>query len=300
MNTVELDRGLRDARSCEAWVEQLAAYFESRQLAFGHGTDNASDEAYWLVRGVQQWSPSAWDAAPEQALVPVLLDLAGRRVEERKPLAYLLGEAWFAGLKLRIDEHVLIPRSPLAELIEAGFQPWCSLSDGDRVLDIGTGSGCLAIATACHCPDVRVDATEISPAALRVAAENVARHGLQSRVRLLEANLYPEPRAAYRLIVSNPPYVPQARLEELPPEYRHEPRAALDGGADGLAVVSRILARAADHLLPGGVLVLEVGEAESAFIEAYPRLPVTWLEFERGGEGVLVVSREQLTGHSPS
>jgi ribosomal protein L3 glutamine methyltransferase len=300
MNASELERALRAATSCEAWVEALAGMLASHELCFGHGTDNALDEAYWLVRGVQQWRDFAWSGAPDLDLVPRLVELARRRVERREPAAYLLGEAWFAGLRFSVDPRVLIPRSPLAELIENEFMPWCRLHPGDRVLDLGTGSGCLAIAIAQHCPEVGVDATEVSTGALAVAAANVRSHDVAARVRLLETDLFPEQAAAYRVIVANPPYVPDARLKELPAEYTHEPRLALSGGADGLDTVARIVARAASYLEPDGILVVEVGEAEHAFVERYPGLAVTWLEFERGGSGVLLATREQLTGHSTS
>ncbi|HSG64986.1 MAG TPA: 50S ribosomal protein L3 N(5)-glutamine methyltransferase, partial [Gammaproteobacteria bacterium] len=269
-------------------------------LHYGHGTDNAADEAYWLVRAAHGWDYQGWNERPDTELVPRVLELARRRAEQRRPLAYLLGEAWFAGLRFSVDEHVLIPRSPIAELIERCYAPWCELESGDRVLDIGTGSGCLAIATAVHCPGVRVEATEISAAARRVAAVNIAALAGDDDVVLLEADLYPAGREPYRLIVSNPPYVPSAELAELPAEYEHEPAFALDGGPTGLDVVERILAGAAEHLLPGGVLIVEVGGSQDAFTAAHPRLPVTWLEFERGGDGVLLTTREELTGHLES
>ena len=190
---------------------------------FGHGTDNASDEAFWLVRHVQEWRDAAWSAPPDRALLPRVLGVAQRRVDERKPLAYLLGEAWFAGLRFRVDERVLVPRSPLAEVIERGFEPWCTLGGKDLVLDIGTGSGCLAIATALYCPGVQVVATDVSSGALEVAADNVARHGVRDRVSLQQADLFPRGTDRYRIILSNPPYVPEREVADLPPEYRYEP-----------------------------------------------------------------------------
>jgi ribosomal protein L3 glutamine methyltransferase len=289
-----LERALRAAGDAEGWLAALAAYFAAQSLHYGHGTDNAEDEAFWLIRHLQDWDDAAWTRPPDPVLVPRIVALATARVRERRPLAYLLGEAWFAGLRFEVDEHVLVPRSPLAELIERGFAPWCELAPGDRVLDIGTGSGCLAIAVAHYCPAARVDATDNSPEALALAARNVARHGLADRVHLIEADLYPSDGARYRVIISNPPYVPDAHVATLPPEYRHEPLAALAGGPEGLDAVARLLAGAAAHLATDGVLIVEVGVAAKAFSAAWPTLPVVWLEFERGGEGVFVVGARDL------
>jgi ribosomal protein L3 glutamine methyltransferase len=275
----------------------VAGYFDQYELVFGHGTDNATDEAYWLVRHVQRWDESAWRMAPDRALVPRIEELATRRVVGRTPLAYLLGEAWFAGLAFKVDERVLIPRSPLAELIERCFAPWCSVHAGDRVLDIGTGSGCLAVAAAHHCPAVTVDATDISRDALAVARENVARHGLADRIRLLEADLFPDKGGPYRVIMSNPPYVADGVWRDLPAEYAHEPAPALRAGPSGLEVVDRILVAADRYLAPDGVLIVEVGDSAEALLRAYPRLPATWPEFERGGGGVFVMTAAELGEH---
>jgi len=300
MDLRELEQALYAGTNGAAWTEQLARYFSSHELFYGHGTANPTDEAYWLVRALQSWDEKAWLTSPDPALIPRLLEVAGQRVEQRKPLAYLLGEAWFAGLRFTIDERVLIPRSPLAELIEAGFEPWCELRSGDRLLDIGTGSGCLAIAAAHHCPGIDVDATEVSPAALAVAAANIRAFALEERVTLHAADLFPSQRARYRVIVANPPYVPEPRLDELPPEYGYEPRIGLNGGPVGLEVVARILRQAPAYLASDGVLIIEVGEAQPAFATAYSQLPVTWLDFEHGGDGVALITCDELTGHSAS
>ena len=214
---------------------------------------------------------------------------------ERRPLAYLLNEAWFAGLSFYVDERVLIPRSPLAELIERQFAPWTCLEPGHRVLEIGTGSGCVAVAIAHHCPGVLVDATDISTQALDVAAINAK--GWEQQVKIIESDLFSAINGQYQIIISNPPYVAHDRLVELPMEYQHEPSLALEGGTDGLNIVNRLLPLAAEYLTPDGLLFLEVGETQQVFDSSHIRLPATWLEFDRGGEGVAVLTREELTGY---
>lgn len=289
-----LEQELRSARDCDEWIAALADFFSSRGLAFGHGTDNASDEAFWLLRHLQGWREVDPAVPPSAELTQRAVAIAERRVAERKPLAYLLGEAWFAGLPFYVDERVLVPRSPLAEVVERSFEPWCALKSGDRVLDIGTGSGCIAIAAAFYCPDIEVHATDISAAALEVAARNVERHGLENRVRLFEADLFPPHDERYRVIVSNPPYVPEAEVAELPQEYRHEPAIGLASGADGYDAAERILRGARDRLTRDGVLFLELGAGADAFAAAHPELPLIALEFERGGDGVLVTTAAEL------
>ena len=192
---------------------------------------------------------------------------------------------------------VFSPPAPLAELIENQFLPWCRLQPGDRVLDVGTGSGCLAIAVAHYCAGASVDATDISEDALSVALRNVREHGMEDRVRLIRTDLFAGLTGPYRIVLANPPYVPSGRLEELPAEYRHEPGTALDGGKNGLDIVERLLEGAINCLVPDGLLVVEVGEAEQAFRSRYPRLPATWLAFERGGEGVFLLTHGELAGY---
>ena len=294
---MELRKALERGRTGSDWAGSVARFFAEGGLVYGHGTDNPRDEAYWLIRAQQGWSDQAWTAPPDIGLIEGIVDLARRRVTQRKPLAYLLEEAWFAGLRFRIDERVLVPRSPLAELIENRFAPWRRLHPGDRVLDVGTGSGCLAIAVAHHCDGVSVDATDISADALSVARHNVLEHGVEERVRLIRTDLFAGSTSPYRIIMANPPYVPSGRLEGLPAEYGHEPRTALDGGRNGLDVVDRLLAGATNRLEPDGLLVVEVGEAEQAFRSRYPRLPATWLEFEHGGEGVFLLTHDELAGY---
>jgi ribosomal protein L3 glutamine methyltransferase len=290
----DLERKLRGARNCDAALAALAEFFVAHDLAFGHGTDNATDEAFWLLRHLQGWRDVEWASPPGEEVSGAALDLAVRRVTERKPLAYLLGEAWFASLRFAVDERVLVPRSPLAETIERGFAPWCALRPGDRVLDIGTGSGCLAIAAAHYSPDILVDATDVSADALAVAAANVARYAIGERVRLHEADLFPPTATRYRVIVSNPPYVSDAEMAALPLEYRAEPSLGLRGGPKGFEPAERVLRGARERLTPDGCLFVEVGGGAEAFAAAYPRLPLTWLEFERGGDGVFVLTAAEL------
>ena len=221
--------------------------------------------------------------------------LLGRRIRERIPAAYLTGITWFAGLPFHVDSRVLIPRSPIAELIERRYAPWIDPRRVKRVLDIGTGSGCIAIATARALPRARVDAVDLSDAALAVAAINTRRHRLGRRVRLVKSDHFAAlGRATYDIIVSNPPYVGSRELGTLPPEYRHEPRVALAAGASGLDAVRVILAGAHAHLRPRGLLIVEVGNTEAAVRRAFPRLPFVWLQFARGGGGVFLLRREEL------
>ena len=279
-------------------IESAARRFRRAGLCFGHGTDNALDEAAFLVLYALGLPPDAGadllDAPLDAASLASAEDVLAMRLKRRCPAAYLTQRMWFAGHEFYVDERVLVPRSPLAELINACFEPWLDAARVARILDIGTGSGCIALACALAFPAAEVDATDLSVDALAVAAINRARHGLDGRVSLIEANLFPAGAARYDLIVSNPPYVPAARMAKLPREYLEEPTMALVAGDEGLACVDGILARAAEYLAPDGVLVVEVGEIAAAVDQRYAHLPLTWIEFEHGGEGVFVITREDL------
>ncbi len=288
-----------ELHSLRDWVRWGASVFRARGLFFGHGTDNAFDEALELVLATlhldHSLPESFLDARVTRAEAAELARRLRRRVEDRVPLPYVTGRAWFAGLEFEVDENVLIPRSPIAELIEKGFEPWLGGRPVRAVLDLCCGSGCIGIACAHAFPDALVDLADISPAALEVAQRNIERHGLEDRVRAVQSDVFDHLEGErYDLVVSNPPYVSQAEMAQLPPEYQHEPRLALEAGEDGMDVVARILAQAPEHLEPGGILVCEVGASADLLMARYPDVPFLWLDFERGGDGVFLLTAEQL------
>ncbi len=275
-------------------VDRVEHELRSASLTYGHGTDNPRDEAAWLVLAALGLSPVA-DVDParpvstaERAATRRLLT---RRVEERRPLAQLTGRAWFAGLEFEVDESVLVPRSPLAEPIAERFRPWLPERPHERVLEIGTGSGCIAVACALAFPEAAIDATDIDPAALALARRNAERHGLAERIGLHRADVYDGLPAGrrYDLIVSNPPYVDAAGMQTLPAEYRHEPMHALAAGVDGLDVVNRIIAGARECLAPEGLLVVEVGRGGAALERRWPRTPFCWLTLGSASVDVFVL-----------
>ena len=280
-------------------IDGIADRFAAARLDYGHGTDNPVDEAAWLVYAVagidHATDPAtAYALTVEPRALAEIQRLVEARVTQRIPLAYLLHEAWFAGRRFYVDERVLVPRSPFAELIEDRFVPWLP-REPERILDLGTGSGCIAIALAEVFPDARVDAVDISTDALAVAAVNVARYELAERLTLVESDLFAglEP-GRYDLIVSNPPYVDRDDMQSLTAEFRQEPPLGLAAGDDGLSCVDRILKDASRFLADDGILVCEVGNSQPALEAKYPHAPFVWLEFEHGGQGVFLIDRGGL------
>jgi len=280
-------------------IRQGTALFIREGLTFAHGTDNAEDEAAALVLhalGIGYDQPdSVLDRPLTAAQCAGVQSLLEARTTTRKPAAYLINEAWFAGLPFYVDERVLVPRSPIAELVESGFYPWIDPLRVTRVLDLCTGSGCIAVAVALAFPDATIDAADISSEALDVARINIQRHGVEGRVNPVQSDVFTGLAGrVYDVIVSNPPYVPARDLEHLADEFRHEPELGLAAGLDGMDVVVRILQDAALHLADAGILVVEVGHYRDILEDLFPEVPFTWLDFEYGGEGVFLLDAGQL------
>ncbi|MCZ8390820.1 50S ribosomal protein L3 N(5)-glutamine methyltransferase [Achromobacter xylosoxidans] len=295
----------QNARQELLTLRDLIRYGVSRlnaaQVALGHGSDNAWDETVYLVLHALH--------LPLDTLEPFLdarvldeernrvLDLIDRRVTERVPAAYLTNEAWLRGHRFYVDARVIVPRSPIAELLDEGLSPWVQDAQAvDSVLDMCTGSGCLAILSALAFPYAQVDAVDVSPDALEVARRNVDDYGLGDRLTLRQSDLFDSlPERQYDVIVCNPPYVNSGSMDVLPQEYRHEPQLALAGGADGMDLVRRILQAAPRYLSENGVLVLEIGHERDFFEAAFPELSPVWLDTEQASDQLLLLTREQLT-----
>jgi len=273
--------------------------FHQAELYYGHGMASALDEAVYLCLYAlylpHDFSEKYFDTAlttdEKQAVFNVLM----RRVNEKLPAAYLTGEAWFAGLPFVVNENVLVPRSPIAELIEKQFAPWIEAEKVESILDLCCGSGCIGIASAYAFDCADVDMVDISEEAIEVAEENVARHQLDDRVCVIQSDLFENvPPRQYDIIVSNPPYVDAEDMASLPDEYHHEPELGLAAGEDGLDLVIPMLQQARQFLTDQGILLVEVGNSQFALQEAYPHVPFCWLDFERGGSGIFLITAQQL------
>ncbi|OJW94073.1 50S ribosomal protein L3 N(5)-glutamine methyltransferase [Thiobacillus sp. 65-1402] len=282
------------------WLRFAVSRFNEARLSFGHGSDNAFDEAAYLILHtlhlpLDRLEPFL-DASLTHGESEQVQAVIERRVKERIPAAYLTREAWLGEHRFYVDERVIVPRSFIAELLHEQLAPWVEDPQAvGSVLDLCTGSGCLAILAALAFPDSRIDAVDLSADALAVAAKNVADYGLADRIELVESDLFAALNGrTYDVIISNPPYVNAESVAALPPEYRAEPALALGSGEDGLDATRQILAQAQSHLKPGGLLLVEIGHNRDALEAAYPTLPFTWLDTERGDQFVFMLRREDL------
>lgn len=299
--TVQNDwsENIKQMRTIRDFIRLGASHFMQAELSFSHGMASALDEAAYLVLHALHLpvdTPELYfDSRLTQAEKKTVGRLLRRRITERKPAAYLTHEGWFAGLPFYIDERVLIPRSPLAEWVEKQFYPWLEPENVHQVLDLCTGSGCIGIACAYAFPQAQIDLSDVSIDALEVAQTNIKRHAVQEHVRAVHSDLFAQLEGKrYDLIVSNPPYVDAQDLAAMSDEFRHEPVLGLEAGPDGLTIVRRILQQAKAHLSKHGILIVEVGNSQYALQEAYPNIAFNWLEFERGGDGVFLLTAEQL------
>lgn len=295
-------QAIRELSTIRDYVRWGMSRFNEAKLFFGHGTDNAQDEATYLVlhslKLPLQIHDSYFDSRLTETERKRIVTILMRRVDERIPAPYLTHQAWFAGMPFYVDERVLIPRSPIAELIEAQFEPWVKPDKVKRVLDLCTGGGCIAIACAIAFPEAFVDAADISQDALAVAQRNISEFALGGHLRTVQSDLFSNLKGMrYNIIVSNPPYVDAQDMADLPPEFRHEPRLALDAGDDGLDLVFTILYEAMNHLDPEGILVVEVGNSREALVKLLPEVEFLWLDFAHGGEGVFLLTTEQVRKH---
>jgi ribosomal protein L3 glutamine methyltransferase len=290
----------RSVRDYVRWAEKR---FTQARLYFGHGTDNARDEAAWLVASTLAIPFADLDSQADRAVTAgeggKLRTLVEQRIATRKPLAYLLHEAWFAGHRFYVDERVLVPRSLIGDFLPERFRPWIETARVTHILDLCTGSGCIAIAAALAFPGARVDATDLSADALAVARLNVEHYRLAARIELVQSDLFDGLAGrAYDLILTNPPYVDARDMATLPREYRHEPELALASGASGLDAIVRILAAAPAHLTAHGVLVAEVGNSCTVLARRFPQVPFHWLTAASGDESVFVLTRAELLQHA--
>ncbi|OZS44959.1 50S ribosomal protein L3 N(5)-glutamine methyltransferase [Photobacterium sanguinicancri] len=298
MDKIFVDEAVNELHTLQDMLRWTVSRFNAAGLFYGHGTDNAWDEAVQLVLPTLYLPLDIPSDVRESRLTSSerlrIVERVIRRINERTPVSYLTNKAYFCGLEFFVDERVLVPRSPIGELIENSFEPFLK-ERPTRIMDLCTGSGCIGIATAHMFPEAEVDIVDISTDALAVAEQNITDHGLEQQVIPLRSDLLRDvPKDLYDLIVTNPPYVDQEDMDSLPDEFRHEPELGLAAGSDGLKLVRRILSNAPDYLKENGVLICEVGNSMIHMEEQYPNIPFTWIEFENGGHGVFMMTREQL------
>ncbi|MGC9423366.1 MULTISPECIES: 50S ribosomal protein L3 N(5)-glutamine methyltransferase [Vibrio] len=298
MDKIFVDEAVSELYTLQDMIRWTVSRFNAAKLFYGHGTDNAWDEAVQLILPTLYLPidvpPHVLNSRLTSSERLRVVERVVKRINERTPVAYLTNKAWFCGLEFFVDERVLVPRSPIGELIQAEFSPWL-VEQPTRIMDLCTGSGCIAIACAYAFPDAEVDAIDISSDALQVAEQNIQDHGLEQQVFPIRSDLFRDlPQEQYNIIVTNPPYVDQEDMHSLPDEFKHEPELGLAAGTDGLKLVRRILANAPRYLTEQGILVCEVGNSMVHLMEQYPDIPFTWLEFEHGGHGVFLLTREQL------
>ncbi|GAB1438215.1 50S ribosomal protein L3 N(5)-glutamine methyltransferase [Providencia sp.] len=301
MEKIFVDEAVAELHTIQDILRWTMSRFNAANVYYGHGTDNPWDEALQLVLPTLYLPLDLPDELLTSRLTPTerhrIIERVLRRINDRIPVAYLTNRSWFCGHEFYVDERVLIPRSPIGELINNHFVGLLA-DEPQTILDLCTGSGCIAIACAYEFPDAEVDAVDISADVLAVAEQNIASHGLEHRVIPIRSDLFRDmPEVKYDLIVTNPPYVDAEDMGDLPEEFRVEPELALAAGSDGLKLVRRILANAPRFLTDEGVLVCEVGNSMVHLIEQYPEIPFIWLDFEYGGDGVFMLTREQLVEH---
>lgn len=301
--TAELiDEAVTDLCTVHDWLRWAVSQFNAADLYFGHGTDNPWDDAGVLLAYTLHLTHLAEPALLQTRLTGTekrqFAALVQQRIEQRIPSAYLTSQAYFAGLPFYVDARVLVPRSPIGELIVQQFAEWFPVTPPQRILDLCTGSGCIAIACAHYLPEAEVDAVDISEDALAVADLNISQHGLEQRVFPIQSDCFDAiPGQQYDLIVTNPPYVDAEDMADLPDEYQHEPELGLASGVDGLELTRQILRQAASHLTEQGVLICEVGNSMVALAEQFPQVPFHWIEFNKGGIGVFALTKAQLVAH---
>jgi ribosomal protein L3 glutamine methyltransferase len=300
-----LDRGFKtnmnidNLKTVKDFIRWGASRFNEANLSYGHGMSSALDEAVYLVLNALHLPVDTPDSYWDGRLTPIEIEavktLLLRRINERKPAAYLTNEGWFAGLPFYVDERVLVPRSPIAELVETQFSPWVEPDDVSTILDLCTGSGCIGIACAYAFANANIDLADISQDAIDVANINIQRHDAAQQVVAICSDVFSNlDNKKYDIIVSNPPYVDIEDMSALTDEFLHEPKLGLSSGENGLDLTIEILHQAADYLNENGILVIEVGNSQYALQQQFPNIPFHWLEFERGGDGVFLLDKHQL------